>query len=84
MGREAIHVEHSRGAITPTGAWEDRRASRPPSRIRITIQYALQGAKCFKFTTAQWSTSFSPVLQTLQVLFIKLNDRILRLHSSVW
>ena len=31
-----------------------------------------------------WSTNFSPVLQTVQVLFIELNDRILRLCSSVW
>ena len=39
---------------------------------------------CFRFITSQWSTHFSPVLQTFQVLFIELNDRILRLHSSVW
>ena len=43
-GKGGIHVEYSRGAITPSGAWEDRRASRPPSRIRITIHHALQEA----------------------------------------
>ena len=84
MAREAIHVELSRCTIAPSGAWEDLRASRAPSRIRITIHHALQEAKCFTFITSQGSTNFSPVLQTFQVLFIELNDRILRLHSSVW
>ena len=84
MAREAMYVEFSRGTIAPSGAWEDLRTSRPPSRIRITIHHALQEAKCFTFITTQWSTNFSPVLQTVQVLFIELNDRIPRLHSSVW
>ena len=43
-GKGGIHVEHSRGAVTPSGAWEDWRASRPPSRIRITIHHAWQEA----------------------------------------
>ena len=82
MAREAIHVEPLRGTIAHSGARDDPRASRPLSR-RITIQHAFQEAKCFKFITAQWSTSFSPVSQTFQVPFTEPNDRILRLNSSV-
>ena len=83
MAREVIHVEPLRGTIAHSGAREDPRASRPLSRRRITIQHAFQEAKCFKFITAQWSTSFSPFSQTFPVPFTEPNDTILRLNSSV-